>query len=99
MALRILSHEADEAGEISELLVAAGFGADVSRELFAGEDDLTEAVHVVTTDAGPEVVDELITDSEAWVELIDPMSGTQARVDIGSADLPDAPRRTHRPAD
>ncbi|MDN5725111.1 MAG: hypothetical protein L0G99_04145 [Propionibacteriales bacterium] len=99
MALRILSHQPAEAGEIRELLITAGFGADVSHELVAGSDDLTEDVHVVTTDAGPEVVEELITDTEAWVELIDPMSGTQARVDIGSADLPDAPRRAHRAVD
>lgn len=91
MALRICCDEPDEATELHEALATAGYASEVTRERFAGEDDGEAIIHVVSTDAPAELVAELIEDSDAWLEISDPMSGTSAAVE--SDDLPTQPRK------
>lgn len=91
MALRICCDEADEAQELFDALATSGYAAEVTRERFAGEDDDEAILHVVSTDAPAELVGELIEDSDAWLEISDPMSGTSAAVE--SDELPTQPRK------
>lgn len=91
MAQRICTDDEAEADEFKETLALAGFAAEVTRERLAGDDDDESVQFVVQTDAEAELVAELIEDSQAWLEVSDPMTGTSATVNTDA--LPDRPRR------
>ena len=94
MPLRVTFHDLDEADQLVAALTTAGFDAGTAKELFAGEDDGEELVYVVHTDAPADDVEELIRDSDAWVEESSPLidaSGATPPPDL--PDLPDQPRR------
>lgn len=101
MAIRIHCEDAASADEYAATLVAGGFAAEVTQERFAGEGQAKtgraggagdeEVNHIITTDAPTDIVSELLEDTDAFVEVTDPMSGTVAGV--SSSDLPDEPVR------
>lgn len=80
MAIRIHCDDEAQAGEQAELLRTGGYAAELTTERFAGEDDDTELVHVVTTDAPVEIVREAVEGTDAFIEVSDPMTGTKAGV-------------------
>lgn len=90
MALRICTANEAEAEELSEALAVAGYAAEMTRERLAEESE-EGTQFVVQTDAQPELAAELIEDSQAWLEVSDPMTGTSATVDPEA--LSDAPQR------
>jgi hypothetical protein len=87
--LRVTFHERDEAEELVSVLTTAGFDAGVTRERFAGEDDGQEVVFVVHTDAGADDVDDLLGDTDAWVEESSPL--------VDASEPTDLPTEPHRP--
>jgi len=87
MAVRVTFHEPDEASSLVETLTVAGYDAGVSQERFAGDDDGEEVVHVVHTDAPASELEELLGDSDGFVEESSPL------VQQPGDDLPEAPRR------
>jgi hypothetical protein len=86
--LRVVFHEPDEADELMALLTTAGHLAGRATERFAGEDDGEQVVYVVHTDAAASDVEELIADSDAWIEVSSPLIDASPPV-----ALPDEPRR------
>jgi hypothetical protein len=91
MAVRVTFHEVDPAEDLVQTLTMAGYDAGVSRERFAGDDDGEEVVHVVHTDAPAAEVDELLGDSDGYVEESSPLVQP-------SGELPDAPIRQKKRA-
>lgn len=94
-SLRIHLHEETDAAELAQALTLGGYAAELSRERFAGDDDDEDVQHVVTTDAPAPEVDDLLGDTDAYVEATDPMSGTVTEVQT-PPDLPDGPRHLKR---
>lgn len=88
MPVRVTFHESDEADELVSVLVTGGFDAGVAKERFAGEDDGEDVVYVVHTDAPAADVEELIADSDAWLEESSPLTEVS-----DPTDLPAEPRR------
>jgi 8-oxo-dGTP diphosphatase len=86
--VRVTFHEQHEADSLVQTLTLAGYDAGVSRERFAGDDDDEAVAHVVHTDAPADEVEELLGDSDAFVEESSPL--TEAPPDPG-ADLPSSP--------
>lgn len=93
-ALRVHLHEESDAVELAQALTLGGYGADVTTERLAGDDD-EDVMHVITTDAPAPEVDDLLGDTDAYVEATDPMSGTVTEVPTAT-DLPDEPHRSSR---
>jgi len=85
--LRVTFHEQDEARSLVETLMLAGYDAGVSRERFAGGDDGEDVVHVVHTDAPAGEVEDLLGDTDAWVEESSPLTEAPPPED----DLPGSP--------
>lgn len=83
MPLRISCQQSAQADELAKTLVTAGFDAGMHTEPpFVPADD-ENIVHVVQTDAPPELVSELLRDFDAQLEVTDPMLGTKATVEPG----------------
>ncbi len=91
MPVRVTFHDREDADQLVETLVTGGFDAGVTRERFAGEDDGEAFVFVVHTDAPAVEVEELVADSDAFVEESSPLIDA-SEPDL-SADLPAEPRR------
>jgi len=86
--LRVTFHDADHADELVAVLTTGGFDAGLAKERFAGEDDGEDVVYVVHTDAPVADVEELLLDTDAWIEESSPLVDTSA-----STQLPNEPRR------
>jgi hypothetical protein len=92
--VRVVLHERDEAERVVARLRADGFGAELVRERFAGEDDDEGHPWSVVTDA-PEIVVEVVAEEyDGWVDHED--AADVPRLPQG-LELPDGPRRIKRP--
>lgn len=91
-AVRALFAEEDDARAVAGRLVADGFAATVRRAPFAGEDDDEDHAWAVDTDAPAMMVELLAEDQDGWVE-----HEPDAALQPPPLQLPDAPRRHHRP--
>ena len=92
--MRVVFHERDEADRVAARLRADGFGADLVRERFAGEDDDEDHPWSVVTDAPGIIVEVVAEEFDGWVDHDDASHVPQAPRGL---DLPDGPRRTKRP--
>lgn len=91
--MRVVFHERDEADRVVARLHADGFGAELARERFAGEDDDEDHPWSVVTDA-PEIVVEVVAEQyDGWVDHED----TGVPQPPMGLELPDGPRRIKRP--
>ena len=88
--LRVTFHDQDAADGLVATLTTAGFDAGVTRERFAGDDDGEEVVFVVHTDAPAADVEDLVADSDAFVEKASPLTEAPPP---DAPQLPTAPRR------
>jgi hypothetical protein len=92
--MRGIFFDEDSARAVERLLRADGYAVVLAREPFAGEDDDDDQPWSITTDA-PAILLELQVEAyDGWLED-GPVQTTQAQ----PLELPDAPRRQHRPAD
>ena len=90
-AVRGIFFDEDEARAVVAALVADGYGAEVSRERLAGEDDDEDHPWAVVTDA-PEIALELLVERyDGWLDLDVP---EPTRVEL--PPLPTQPRRIKR---
>lgn len=89
--MRVVFHERDEADRVVARLHADGFGAELARERFAGEDDDEDHPWAVTTDAPELLLELLVEEYDGWLEQNPPPAPPTP------LELPDAPRRVKRP--
>ena len=90
---RVVLPGAEEAHEVAERLRAAGFGATVAREPFAGEDDEADQPWAVGTDAPAFVVEVLADEYDAWVEDVGAPRPASPGPTPPPLPLPQSPRR------
>jgi hypothetical protein len=88
---RAVFFEEDDAQAVLVKLRRDGYDAEVGRDRFAGEDDDTDHVWIVTADAPAWAMDLLVDEYDGWLDLPDDRPG-----DLPPLDLPAAPRRANR---
>jgi hypothetical protein len=93
MSGRAIFFDEDAARAVAARLVTDGFGADVARERFAGEDDDEEHPWAVITDAPDLVVELLVETFDGWMEYDDAPPATPPY------PLPTQPIRVKNPDD
>ncbi|MCW2854761.1 MAG: hypothetical protein JWR52_376 [Marmoricola sp.] len=91
--MRGIFFDEDSVREVERLLRAQGYDVVLAREPFAGEDDDEDQPWSVTSDAPALVLELLVDQFDGWLE-----DGTVEAPGGQPLDLPDAPRRHHRPA-
>jgi hypothetical protein len=94
--MRVVFHEREVADRVAARLRADGFGADLVRERFAGEDDDEDHPWSVVTDAPALVVEIVAEEHDGWVDHDDVPTVQPAPRGL---ELPDGPRRVKRPGD
>lgn len=80
MTARVTFHDHDEAQSTVQTLQVAGYDAGSSKERAPAEAGGEETVYVVHTDAPPDEIDDLVADSDAFVEVMDPTTGAVAPI-------------------
>ena len=90
--MRAIFFDEEHAAAAVARLRRDGYQAGAERERLAGEDDDEDHPWAVVSDA-PAVALELLVDQyDGWLDLDDPTPAV-----VVPLDLPDAPRRHHRP--
>lgn len=84
-------HEESQARALARRLHGAGFGAEVVREPFAGEDDDEDQPWAVVTDAPTFMIEVFAEEYDCWLD--DGPSEPTAPLLPPPLDLPTAPRR------
>jgi hypothetical protein len=92
--VRVVLHGRDEADRVVARLRADGFGAELVRERFAGEDDDEDHPWSVLTDAPEIVVDVVAEEYDGWVDHED---AADVPPPPEGLELPAGPRRVKRP--
>jgi hypothetical protein len=88
--VRVIFFDEETARSVARQLEADGFGAEVSREPFAGEDDDEDHPWAVTTDAPAFQLELLVDQYDGWLQ-------EEAPSPPAPLDLPDGPRRVKGP--
>ena len=83
----------DAARAIERRLRADGYAVSVVREPFAGEDDDEDHPWAIETDAPTAALDLLLDAHDGWLDV----EGAPSAAHPAPLELPDAPRRRHRP--
>jgi hypothetical protein len=96
---RAVFFEEADARSVLARLRRDGHVAEVARDRFAGEDDDTDLVWVVTADAPVWAMDLLVEEHDGWLDVPDERpqdSPGERRGGPPPLDLPTAPRRATR---
>ncbi|MGO4256326.1 hypothetical protein [Marmoricola sp. RAF53] len=92
--MRGIFFDEDEAREVERQLAADGYDVALSRVAYAGEDDDEDHPWAVTTDAPAVVLEILVDHHDGW---LDDDTEAPAEAAYAPVDLPDSPKRHHRP--
>ncbi|MBO9520317.1 MAG: hypothetical protein J7518_02165 [Nocardioidaceae bacterium] len=93
--MRGIFFDEDAAREVERLLSADGYDVSLSRVPYAGEDDDEDHPWAVTSDAPAIVLEVLVDRFDGWLD--DDPDPDWAPPTGTPVDLPDQPKRHHRP--